>query len=52
MGLVPDSRVEAIGVQLDSWRWVGEVLEVTIEAVQETASWRLVVGAGASLRNK
>jgi alpha-glucosidase (family GH31 glycosyl hydrolase) len=46
IGLVPDSQVEAIGVQLSDWRWVGEVLEVSIEAVPQTASWRLVVGAG------
>ena len=50
IGLLPNSQVEAIGVQISGWRWVGEVLEVTIEAVPQTASWRLVVGAG--LENK
>jgi hypothetical protein len=42
-GLVPGSRVEATGVEISEQHWQGEVLSLTLAAVPQTASWRIVV---------
>jgi hypothetical protein len=42
-GLAPGSKVEAIGVELSQINWVEQVLEVTLEAVPQSASWQLEV---------
>jgi hypothetical protein len=42
-GLVPESRVEATGVEISEQSWVKDVLSLTLEAVPQTAFWRIVV---------
>lgn len=43
IGLALGSQVEAIGVEVSHMNWVEQVLEVTLVAVPQSASWQLVV---------
>lgn len=42
-GLVANSRVEAIGVELSEQTWLGDVLSLTLTAVPQTVFWQVFV---------
>ncbi len=50
-GLVAESRVEATGVEISEQSWVGDVLSLTLEAVPQTASWRIAVTPSGEVPN-
>jgi hypothetical protein len=42
-GLVANSRVEAIGVEISEQTWLGDVLSLTFMAVPQTVFWQVFV---------